>query len=125
MSAVVYDIELEKGSLFSIACTYKDELGTAIDITGLDLRGSVKAKATETLELCAITCTITDAAQGEFTVSILPTESIKLDTKGKSYLDTTTYYYDVELFDPLDIENVKRLMNGSVIVSPEQTTKAD
>ena len=125
VSAVIYDIALEKGSLFSIACTYKDEIGTAIDITDLELRGSVKSKSTETLKLCSITCTITDATNGEFTVSIVPTESIKLETKGKSYLDTTTFYYDVELFDPLNVENVTRMMNGSVIVSPEQTTKED
>ena len=59
----------KRGDTFSLTCTWTDSSGTAIDLTGYTVESQVRA----TSFVDTLTVTVTDAANGVFTLSATAT----------------------------------------------------
>ena len=121
MAAGVYNFEVEQGASKSFSVTLKDSLGVAIDLTGYSGRGQIKLKASDAVPLAELVVEVTDPTNGLVTVS-LPAAALsgKAAIKGSSYSSKVAAVYDVELYTA-DDEDVIRLLNGAVQISPEVT----
>jgi len=116
--AAVYDIQVNQGATKRFMATYKDSLGDPIDLTDYQGRGSIRFKATDSEAIAEFDVTITDAAAGEIQVELAADALEGLVLKGAGYDQTTSAYYDIELFSATD---TIRLLNGKVDISPEIT----
>lgn len=121
MAAGVYNFEVEQGASKSFSVNLKDSLGVAIDLTGYSGRGQIKIKASDAVPLAELVVEVTDPANGGVTVS-LPAAALSghVSIKGASYSAKVPAVYDVELYTD-DDEDVIRLLNGAVQISPEVT----
>jgi hypothetical protein len=124
MSAGKYDLYIEQGATFTRNCTYTDSTNTPINLTGMSVEGHIRRSYSDPTIAQVITCTILDqsvpANVGKFLLFISHTDTASLAvTPAHDYQNTPSYYtYDVEL---LYGGMVKRLLQGTVIVSPEVT----
>lgn len=59
----------KRGDTFSLTCTWTDSLGTAINLTGYTFKSQVRA----TSFVDTLTVTVTDAANGVFTIAATAT----------------------------------------------------
>lgn len=89
------NIELYRGDSRTFKVTVKDENGNAVDITGASIKFSVKERIGDASYVFQKTSaqsseiTITDAANGEYEVYIVPANT--------QNLDIVSYQYDSEL----------------------------
>lgn len=83
--------EVYRGESRTLSLTFTDENGSAIDITGYVILFTVKAAldtdATDSNALISKSGTITDAANGLASISILSTDTL---------IEAGTYYYDIK-----------------------------
>lgn len=118
MAAGKYTIYIEQGSTFSLKINLKDSDSVAIDLTGYTGRGQIRKKSTDTTYLAQFDVSITDATNGEVTITLSAESSSEIVTTGASYLDTLKAYYDIEISKD---EKVIRILNGICYISPEIT----
>lgn len=118
MAAGVYNMSIEQGVSYALEVIYKDSLNVPIDITNYAVRGQIRSKATDVEALASFTITIVDAVAGSILIELPAEVSSAFVLSGASYLNTKTYFYDIELYSPTE---VIRILNGSVSVSPEIT----
>lgn len=119
MAAGVYDISIEQGASFSMVVTYEQSSGGPVNLSGYSGRGQIRAAATATAVLAVFDVTVTDAANGEVTISLAPEDSSAIPVKGKNYSEKAEYVYDIELYTAGG--EVIRLLNGKASISPEVT----
>ena len=93
----VHNIEAYYGSEASLAYTYKDNAGTAIDLSSSTVKFVVRDSAADpraSLTLLAGSgITMTDAANGQFTVTVTADQISTLGRRGKS----VTHVYDLSV----------------------------
>lgn len=84
----VHNIEAYYGSELSLAYTYKDSAGAAIDLSTSTVKFTVRDSSSDpraSLTLLAGSgITMTDAANGQFTVTITSSQISDLGRRGKS-----------------------------------------
>lgn len=114
MSAVVTDLSLTQGSLFSIRIALTDVNGVVQDLTNYGIRGAVKNRYSDTTPLVSFIPVIFDATGGLIDISFLPSA-----TKD---LPVTEAVYDVEKYLLSDAESVEKVLAGKFIINPEVTT---
>ena len=109
-----YQILIDQGATYSLALTYKDANGTAINLTGytaaMQIRTSYESAST-VVSLTSSSGIVITAATGLLTINITSTQTAAL-TPG-------TYVYDLEITSGANV--VTRLIQGSVMVSAEVT----
>ena len=109
-----YQISIDQGATYSLALTYKDSNGTAINLTGytaaMQIRTSYESSST-VVSLTSSSGIVITAATGLLTINITSTQTAAL-TPG-------TYVYDLEITSGAGV--VTRLIQGSVMVSAEVT----
>lgn len=116
MSAAKQNITIEKGATFRMTIRWVDSLGVAIPLTGyiarMHVRLTVDAADPPLLNLTSGGGEITiDAPNGILTIKVSATV-----TAGLTFTDGV---YDLEVESPTG--EVDRLVQGSVLVSPEVT----
>ena len=112
--ASTYNILIDQGATYTLALSYKDSAGTAINLTGytaaMQLRKTV-GSATASLSLTSSSGIVITGATGLINITITATQSRDLVPD--------IYVYDLEITSGAGI--VTRLVQGSVIVSAEVT----
>ena len=109
-----YKISIDQGATYSLALTYKDSAGAAINLTGYTAAMQIRSSYDSTSTIVSLTSSagiVITAATGLLTVNITSTQTTAL-TPG-------TYVYDLEITSASNV--VTRLIQGSVIVSAEVT----
>jgi len=116
VAAADYDMPvIEQGADFFWTLTYKDNIGTPVDLTGYSARMQVREDYSSPLALVDIS---TDS--GEVTLGgAAGTIHIHLSAVETSALDFTTAKYDLEIADSQGV--VTRLLQGAVTLSHEIT----
>jgi hypothetical protein len=108
-----YNFSIDQGSDFTLNCTYKDDSGAAINITGMSIRAYARANKEDIYKKFEFTCSLITPASGLF--------SINLSSSTSSALDITKlnkFFYDVELVNG---SIVTRLFEGIVTINREVT----
>ncbi len=103
-----YDITIEQGCSWSLPFRRRKKAdGTPLTLAGLSLRGQIRQDKDQTSPLLAtMTVTVTDpSSNGEGLAYIGATVTATMTMGG---------WYDVEAFDPLNLDNVVRVLEGKV-----------
>lgn len=113
--ASTYNILVDQGATYTLAVTYKDSSGTAINLTGytaaMQLRYSYDS-ATAVLSLSSPSNGIViTGASGLVTITISANQT--------AALSADTFLYDLEITSPTTVKT--RLIQGVVVVSAEVT----
>lgn len=115
MTAGTYDIIVEQGATFTLAMTWKDSAGSAVNLTGYTARMQVRPAADSTGTLLTLTTEngriALGGAAGTITLTVAASDTAAL-TAG-------TGVYDIELVSGGGV--VTRLLQGSVTISREVT----
>jgi len=112
--ATEYDLNITKGSSFSVEVTAQDEDGNTLNLSGYSLRGYAKFRYSDTGNFLNLNPT---GFLGDSHVS--GKLGINLDATGTTGLNVTQGRYDVELYSG---NYVKKLLKGFANVLPEITT---
>lgn len=113
MAAGIYNFTIEQGSTFSKTITYKDVNGSPINLTNV---AAVRSQMRPT---------IASGTSVSFTVTVDPVPATGIIHWSMSATSTaaltapSTQYYDLEI--EFNDGTVKRLLSGTVTVSPEVT----
>lgn len=124
MTAGTYHMAVDQGATFRKTVTWKDESGSAVNLTGYTARMQVRASySASTTVLSATTANGKIALGGSLgTISIVlsATETAALSVASPNdFSDAFVGVYDLELVAPNG--DVTRLLQGSFIVNPEVT----
>lgn len=116
MSAGQYSFCIYQGSTFKRTITYTDSSGTAVDLTGATIRMQARENvnsASTVIDLSTDTSgiSITDAAAGEFEISLTASA-----TAGLSFR-SSVYDLEIEFTDG----EVRRILAGTIELRPEVT----
>ena len=111
MTAANHNLTIDQGSDFVIDLVISDE-GVVKNLTGYSARAQMRTTKRASAIAATFTCTVTDASAGTVKVE-LPNATTSAISPGK-------YYYDLELYTASDAV-VARLMQGTVILTPEVT----
>lgn len=115
MSAGVYKLKIEQGETFNPVLTWKDETGTAVNVTGYTARMQIRKTAEASAFL--LECTTENGrialggAAGTITFSVSAADT--------AALPSGTFRYDLELISGGGI--VTKLLKGDVVVAQEVT----
>lgn len=119
MSAAKYEVAIEQGAKLARTFLYQDSDGVAVPLTGFSGRMQIRESAEDTTVLHEMTTAngglIFEAAAviGQIEMYIGAT-----DTDAFAFSKAV---YDLEVFDDGDVDNVIRLLEGDVTVSPNVT----
>lgn len=116
MAAAVYDITIEQGSVFELNLVYKDNAGTPINLTGYSARMQVRQKYSSTTPVLSLVSPTNITLGGA-----LGTIAVKAAATATADLGIKTGVYDLELVPPSGAGDAFRLVEGSVVVTPEVT----
>jgi hypothetical protein len=118
MSAGIYNLYIERGATLTRNCIYQDGTGTPINLSGMSLLAQVRANYSEQSVIATITTTITNAASGQFTLSMTSAETEALPVNMAVDFENQKTYYTWDLL--LDTGTTRRrLMQGNVTISPD------
>ncbi len=120
MSAGVYNLTIEQGATYSTAFTYKDSAGAAINLTGYTITSELKRKISDSSPIMAFTCTVTNAANGQFSIALTAAQTALLPTFPNSSADKNLLplYYDIIATSGA---TVIRILEGIAYISPRIT----
>ena len=111
--AAIANLTIDQGANFSSDVTVKDANGNAFNLTGYTAAAKMAKGYQSTKTRTTITATISDAASGQVTLSLTPTQT--------SALDAERYVYDLEI-TKTDSGAVTRVIEGIISVRPQVTT---
>jgi hypothetical protein len=121
--AGTYNITIEQGATFYMPVTIKDSTLTPFDLTGWLARGQIRKRRRSSTIVASFSFTITTPANGEIIIN-MPAATTALISAGETEADERSkYVWDFEIYRPLSptTEEVKRILEGAVFVSPEVT----
>jgi hypothetical protein len=110
-----YDITIYQGATFSQQFTWKDQAGTPINLTGYTAR----MMARTSIDAPAAFLTLNTANGGIALGGAAGTITLNLSDAQTAAISVMQGVYDLELIDSL--AKVIRLLEGSVVISPEVT----
>ena len=111
MTAANHNLTIDQGSDFVIDLVISDE-GVVKNLTGYSARAQMRTTKSASTIAATFTCTVTDATGG--------TVKMELPNATSSAISPGKYYYDLELYTANNVI-VARLMQGTVILTPEVT----
>tara|TARA_B000000475_G_scaffold172207_1_gene138529 strand:+ start:213 stop:590 length:378 start_codon:yes stop_codon:yes gene_type:complete len=121
--ATSYDFTVYQGSELDIQLSVTDEAGSALNLSGFDVRGSVKYRYGDTSALLDLNPVVVSGSNGDGYVSGLVDVFISgVQTKT---LPVTEAIYDIERFHSglgSASPSVIKLLNGKFKIYPEVTT---
>ena len=116
MTAGIWNTIIDQGSMWTLQVIYQDPNSAPINITGYSAKMQLRSlpdDPTPALTLSTATGDITiNGSQGIINITASSTET--------GAVDEGTYYYDLEITDPVSNE-VTRIIQGQVVVSAEVT----
>lgn len=107
---------IEQGAVFSMILRVRNKkTGGAFNLTGYAVRGQLRRQRFEsqTLPVATFACTVLDAAKGKVRVRLGASVTTLMFDGG---------YFDVEVYDPDDLDVVYRVLSGRWITTLEATT---
>jgi len=113
--ASTYNILVDQGSTYTLAVTYKDSTGTAINLTGYTAAMQLRLdydSATAVLSLSS-------PSNGIVITGASGLVSITMSATQTAALSADTFLYDLEITSPTSVKT--RLIQGVVVVSAEVT----
>lgn len=121
MPAQSLDLVIEKGSKKAITVYYKDSSGVAIDLSSYEARMQAREKIDDATTIFDLSSTggtpeITIEPGGE-TGRI----DILIGATTTTAITQDTGVYDLEIYDPLDTDDVSRLLQGYIEFRDEVT----
>jgi hypothetical protein len=111
MAAGKYDIVIDQGSSFALDLTVQED-GSAKNLNTYSVRSQLRPHITSSTLTATFTGTVVNATNGQLQISLTAAQTAAI-SPGK-------YFYDVEIFTSGDAV-VTRLIQGSVVVTPEVT----
>jgi hypothetical protein len=110
----LYNISVNQGESFDLVATITNSAGSAINLSGYNVRGSAKYSYGATgSALINLNPSITNSISGIIAINLTSTQT--------SSLPVTTAVYDVERYSTGDASVIK-VLNGSFTINPEVTT---
>lgn len=97
-----YDFPIEQGITLSKTVTWKDESGNPVNLTGMEVEGSIRSR--DGLAIAQLECIISNPAAGEILIG--------LDHETTGALDFSTAVYDLDVWQ--GGVPIKRLLRGVV-----------
>lgn len=113
--ASTYNILVDQGSTYTLAVTYKDSTGAAINLTGYTAAMQLRLdydSATAVLSLSS-------PSNGIVITGASGLVSITMSATQTAALSADTFLYDLEITSPTSVKT--RLIQGVVVVSAEVT----
>lgn len=121
MTVQAYTLPIIQGSTLSLSCALTQG-GVAFNLTGYTMAAKIRRTFSAAASLQDITCTITNAAGGLYTLSLTAAETAALvinpTETNVNMRDNTIGVYDVEITTGA---TVTRIMQGTVTLSQEAT----
>lgn len=112
--AAYVELFMDQGATFNNVINLTDDVtNAALNITGYIVRSQMRRSYYSQNASANLTCTITDAADGEITLSLTAGQTANI--KAGRYL------FDVETVDTLQSNTVSRVLEGIITVTPEVT----
>ena len=102
------DLQITQGSDYNISVIVFDDFGAVVNLTGYTVRGVVKNRYGDTASLFDLSPTVTNASQGQVSISLAPSVTKDFPV-GKFHYGIEVQKDDIA-FKPL---------NGTVLVIPE------
>lgn len=118
MAAGVYDFIVEQGIPFTFQVVYKNPDGTAKNLTNWVVEGKVKQKINDCTALGSLDIEITSPLEGLLTITVPKEIHQNLKIKGTKHTDYAFLVYDIKLWPVTNTEDIRRLLNGTIRVSP-------
>lgn len=120
-NAAYLDIQVDQGATFELGFSLEDADGLPVSLASATVRGKIRTAPESTTVIATFTGTVTDADNGEGTVSLSAavTAAIAADDSGAGQRDLTKFIYDVEVV--YSDATVQRILEGICYVSPEVT----
>lgn len=109
--AIISNLLMEQGATFSVTIGYNRTDGTSKDLTNFTARSQMR-KSYYSANAVTFSANVTDAANGEITISLTPAETANVKS-GR-------YVYDLEIEDN-EYGDVERVVEGIITVLPEVT----
>lgn len=120
MPAGVYNFNVEQGVGMHFTVEYRDGSGAPKDLTDWFARGQIKSRMSDCDPIAEFVIEFTDRAEGKLKVGLPPDALTDVKIKGNRYDSFLEAVYDIELYKA-DDDEVIRLLNGTVKISPEVT----
>lgn len=115
--STVINFVLDAGSKFEGIATIQNEDGTLFDLTGYNIYSQMKKSFYSNRNVVDISATIYgDPIEGNILLELKPSQTQELPT-----LMTNNWIYDIEVHDPSDANNTKRVAEGIITVNPNAT----
>jgi len=110
--AAYVELYMDQGATFNNVINLADDVTNAnINVSGYTVRSQMRRSYYSANATASIVCTITDAANGEITMSLAAANTANI--KAGRYL------FDLETVDTLS--NITRVLEGIITVTPEIT----
>ena len=110
--AAYVELYMDQGTTFRNVIYLTDDITSAtVNVSGYTVRSQMRRSYYSTNATANIICTITDAANGEITMS--------LPAGNTSNIKAGRYLFDLETVDTLYVTN--RVLEGIITVTPEIT----
>lgn len=120
MPAAKYDMYVEQGVSTSFQVQYKAPDATAKDLTGFTGKAFIKKQPWDTAHVAEMVVTVTDAVNGELSVT-LPKDALDdFDFEERTLKDSYKAHYDVLISNETTGEAI-RLVQGAIFISPGVT----
>jgi len=121
--ATSYDFTVYQGSELDVQLSVTDEAGSALNLSGFDVRGSVKYRYGDTSALLDLNPVVASGTNGDGYVSGLV--DVFISGAQTKTLPVTEAVYDIERFHSglgSASPSVIKLLNGKFEIYPEVTT---
>ena len=108
---------MDAGSKFEGIATIQNEDGSLFDLTGYDIYSQMKKSFYSNRNVVDIASSIyDDPVNGNILLELTPAQTQDLPT-----LMTNNWVYDIEVHNPLDVTDSKRVAEGVITVNPNAT----
>ncbi len=108
--AVEYDITIDRGATYILSILVEDGYGTPIDLTGMTFKSAAKSTYLDASASFVFTASAAAPQTGQF--------QIELSADDCATINAGYYVYDVQMISG---SYVSRLVQGSILISPEVT----
>jgi len=113
--ASTYNILVDQGSTYTLAVTYKDSSGTAINLTGYTAAMQLR----ENYDSATAVLSLSSPSSGIVITGASGLVTITMSAIQTAALSADTFLYDLEIASPASVKT--RLIQGVVVVSAEVT----
>jgi hypothetical protein len=117
--ADVRSLTIDQGSTYELIISVVDANGAVVSLAGYSARGMIRKKRKDLAPTISFSCSIPTPTSGQVRATLTAAQTAGL-TSGETKSDAASkYVYDFEVYK--GDGTVYRIMEGSLIVSPEVT----